>query len=104
MLDIIQQIASLIDAESHNACDSQIAGLTTGFETGNDVDGHYQNYMFFRNIKHMRDLLDEMLNYDQEQIDQLLSDGHDWASDHVSAAMENLEQVAGWLNGELDRS
>ena len=100
MQDIIQQIASIIDAESHNDCDIQ----DNSFETGNDVDGHYQNYMFFRNIKHLRDLLDEMLNYDQGHIDHLLSDGHDWASDHVSAAMENIEQVAGWLNGELDRS
>jgi hypothetical protein len=35
---------------------------------------------------------------DQQQIDSILSE-HDWASDHISVATENLEHVFNFLSG-----
>lgn len=53
----------------------------------------YDNYMFFGNLENMKRMIDEIMELDPEMIDQKLTDGHDWASDHVSVASENLEHV-----------
>ena len=49
------------------------------------------NYMFFGNLETMKRLVDELLEMDHSQIDSILNE-HDWASDHISVATENLEQ------------
>jgi hypothetical protein len=56
------------------------------------------NYMFFGNLETMKRLVDELLTMDQSQIDSILNE-HDWASDHISVATENLEQVFDFLAG-----
>ena len=57
-----------------------------------------ENYMFFGNLETMKRLVDELLTMDQSQIDSILNE-HDWASDHISVATENLEQVFDFLAG-----
>jgi len=56
------------------------------------------NYMFFGNLSTMKRLIDELLTMDESQIDAILNE-HDWASDHISVATENLEQVFDFLAG-----
>lgn len=56
------------------------------------------NYMFFGNLETMKRLVDKLLTMDQSQIDSILNE-HDWASDHISVATENLEQVFDFLAG-----
>lgn len=56
------------------------------------------NYMFFGNLETMKRLIDELLTMDQSEIDAILNE-HDWASDHISVATENLEQVFDFLAG-----
>ena len=56
------------------------------------------NYMFFGNLETMKRLVDELLSMDQSKIDAILTE-HDWASDHISVATENLEQVFDFLAG-----
>jgi hypothetical protein len=56
------------------------------------------NYMFFGNLETMKRLVDELLEMDKSEIDSILSE-HDWASDHISVATENLEQVFDFLAG-----
>lgn len=69
--------------------------------TASDQDhGNLQNYMFFRNLKAMRDHIDEILKMDAQNIDQKLTEHHDWATDHIASAHENLEQVYGWLSAD----
>lgn len=51
-----------------------------------------QNYMFFSNLETIKRLVDEMLEMDEQALDHMLSE-HDWASDHVSVAAENIEHV-----------
>jgi hypothetical protein len=60
-----------------------------------------QNYMFFGNLKTMKRLVDTLLEMDENEIDQLLTE-HDWASDHISVAAENLEQVFNFFAGMED--
>ena len=55
-----------------------------------------QNYMFFSNIQEMKRMLDEMSQMDENQLDEMLKD-HDWASDHMSVATENVEHVYKFL-------
>jgi ATP-dependent helicase YprA (DUF1998 family) len=51
-----------------------------------------QNYMFFSNLETIKRLVDEMLEMDEQSLDYMLSE-HDWASDHISVAAENIEHV-----------
>ena len=54
--------------------------------------------MFFGNLETMKRLIDELLTMDESKIDAILNE-HDWASDHISVATENLEQVFDFLAG-----
>lgn len=55
-----------------------------------------KNYMFFGNLENMKRYIDEMMKLPQEQVDKILTE-HDWASDHISVACENLEHVHNFL-------
>lgn len=57
-----------------------------------------ENYMFFGNLETMKRLVDELLEMDRYELDSILTE-HDWASDHISVATENLEQVFDFLAG-----
>jgi len=54
------------------------------------------NYMFFGNLETMKNMIDELLQMDESKIDDILNE-HDWASDHISVANENLEHVYNFL-------
>ena len=56
------------------------------------------NYMFFGNLETIKRLVDELLEMDRSELDSILTE-HDWASDHISVATENLEQVFDFLAG-----
>lgn len=58
----------------------------------------HSNYMFFGNLETMKRLIDELLQMDPSKLDSILTE-HDWASDHISVATENLEQVFDFLAG-----
>jgi hypothetical protein len=58
----------------------------------------HENYMFFGNLETMKRLIDELMKMDHSKIDSILTE-HDWASDHISVATENLEQVFDFLAG-----
>jgi hypothetical protein len=55
-----------------------------------------ENYMFFGNLETMKNMIDDLLKMDESKIDAILSE-HDWASDHISVAAENLEHVYNFL-------
>jgi len=57
-----------------------------------------QNYMFFSNLETIKRLVDEMLEMDEHTLDNMLSE-HDWASDHISVAAENIEHVFNFVAG-----
>ena len=59
-----------------------------------------ENYMFFSNLKQMARQCQMLLEMDEEMIDQILQDGHDWADDHVSEAKTNMDQVFDFMMNE----
>jgi hypothetical protein len=62
-----------------------------------------ENYMFFSNLEQIKRQCDLLLSFDQNMINQLLSNGHDWADDHVSTAKENMDQVFDFIMNEKER-
>lgn len=60
---------------------------------------HGKHYMFYQNLKNIQRSIDDIMGMDKEKLDHIIGDGHDWAEDHVSVAMENIEQVHSFLMG-----
>lgn len=60
------------------------------------------HYMFFQNLSSIRHYLDEILSYDKAKVDEMLSNGHDWAVDHISTSKDDIQEVAEWIRNEMD--
>ena len=60
-------------------------------------DNEHQNYMFFQNLKTIRDAADAILNMNESMVDMILSNGHDWASDHIATSKDDIEEVYNFL-------
>lgn len=58
-----------------------------------------QNYMFFGNLQTIKRLVDEMLEMDEAKVDAMLSDGHNWALDHIATSKDDVEEVFNFLAG-----
>lgn len=58
-----------------------------------------ENYMFFQNLKTIKKMVDAMLQMDPAQVDQMLSNGHGWAVDHIATSKDDVEEVGGFLMG-----
>ena len=56
------------------------------------------NYMFFSNLETIKRLVDELLQMDKSEIDAML-DEHDWASDHITGAKDDVEEVFDFIAG-----
>jgi hypothetical protein len=69
----------------------------------NGTDGQ-KHYMFFRNLVSIKHNIEDMLKMDPNEVDAMLSDGHDWASDHIATANDDVQEVSGWLRGEFEYS
>lgn len=57
-------------------------------------------YMFFSNLEQMRRQCDLLLDLDQEMVESILENGHDWAQDHISEAKNNMDQVFDFIMNE----
>ena len=64
----------------------------------NDKDG---NYMFFGNLKTIKKYVDALLQLDPKQVQEILSDGHDWAADHVATSKDDIQEVGDFLRNEM---
>jgi len=69
-----------------------------GCSSNQDHD-NTENYMFFQNLKTIKKMVDAMLQMDPAQVDQMLSDGHGWAVDHIATSKDDVEEVGGFLMG-----
>ena len=65
-------------------------------------DGGVQNYMFFGNLKTIKRLVDEMLEMDEAEVDDMLTNGHNWALDHIATSKDDVEEVFNFLAGRSD--
>jgi hypothetical protein len=64
----------------------------------NDNDS---NYMFFGNLKTIKKYVDALLQLDQKHVQEILSDGHDWAADHVATSKDDIQEVGDFLMNEM---
>ena len=67
-------------------------GLAKTLKGLKENHGH-ENYMFFNNLETIKRMAEELLSMDHDKMDSMMSNGHDWATDHVAVAKEDLEQV-----------
>jgi len=70
-------------------------------ESGEDRSSRY---MFFSNLQQMRSQCDLLLDLDQDSIESILENGHDWAQDHIAEAKNNMDQVFDFLMNETKKS
>ena len=57
-------------------------------------------YMFFSNLEQIHRQTGLLLERNEEEINQVLENGHDWAQDHIATAKESIDQVFDFLMNE----
>jgi hypothetical protein len=67
-------------------------------------ESHGGNYMFFSNLEQIKRQCELLLKLDQNMVNEILENGHDWADDHISSAKENIDQVFDFLMNETKGS
>lgn len=67
-----------------------------------EAKNEQKNYMFFQNLKTIKEAAEELLSMDPDQVDALLSDGHDWAVDHIATSKDDIEEVRGFIVNSFD--
>ena len=64
-------------------------------------DDNNSNYMFFGNLKTIKKYVDALLELDPNQVQEILSDGHDWAADHIATSKDDIQEVGDFLMNEM---
>ena len=66
-------------------------------------EGHeMENYMFFQNLHTLKNAIEELLELDPHQVDQILSDGHGWALDHIATSVDDVEEVYHFMSNSIE--
>jgi hypothetical protein len=63
-------------------------------------DSEQKSYMFFGNIDTIHRQACELSELDENMVNSLLNEGHNWAEDHISVSKELLSQVHNFLMNE----
>ncbi len=66
-------------------------------------NGELKHYMFFSNLKVIKEKVEELLNMDLNKIDQMIEDGHDWAADHIATSKDDVEEVYNWIKSNVEK-
>ena len=82
--------------------ESELTGLIK--RAISEADNSTENYMTFSNLQQMKRQIDMLLELDENVVDQIIQNGHDWADDHISTAKENLDQVFDFMMNETRKS
>jgi hypothetical protein len=69
-----------------------------------EAEHEHSRYMFFTNLQQIKRQAELLLELDDEVINQILENGHDWADDHITVAKENMDQVFDFLMNETQDS
>ena len=62
-------------------------------------EGESNNYMFWQNLETIKHAAEEMLAMDRHEVDEILSNGHGWALDHLATSADDVEEVYHFLEG-----
>jgi len=62
-------------------------------------EGHseLENYMFFQHVRSINDATSQILQMDPEYVDSVLSNGHQWAVDHMTTSADDVSEVVSFL-------
>ena len=60
-------------------------------------------YMFFSNLEQIKRQCDLLLELNEDEVHQILENGHDWAQDHIATAKESIDQVFDFLMNETKK-
>ncbi|NBO22828.1 hypothetical protein EBU94_05750 [bacterium] len=94
-------------AEDHISSSKELVEQVCDFicnqvnESIDEDDEEDVNYMFFNNLESIYDMCEGMIEKDEKEIDDILTDGHDWAEDHITSAKEKISHVYHFLKNEL---
>jgi hypothetical protein len=69
--------------------------------TNEGSNDNLENYMFFGNLKTIKNYVDKLLMMDPATVDAILKDGHSWAVDHVATSKDDIEEVGNFLKNEI---
>jgi hypothetical protein len=72
-----------------------------GCEGTENCNKEQTNYMFFGNLKIIKKYVDAMLQMDANQVQEILSNGHDWAADHIATSKDDVQEVGDFLMNEM---
>jgi hypothetical protein len=75
-----------------------------GNKSINENEGMESNYMFFSNLEQIHRQSKLMMELDEQKVNEILNNGHDWADDHVTVSKENLSQVFDFMMNEFKGS
>lgn len=59
-------------------------------------------YMFFSNLEQMKRQCELLLNLNEDEVNSILEEGHDWAQDHIATAKESVDQVFDFLMNQTE--
>jgi len=60
-------------------------------------ESEIEHYMFFQDLQLIKQAVDSILFMDSYEVDGIISDGHDWASDHIATAKAAILEVSNFL-------
>lgn len=75
-----------------------------GDEKSIDRNEELTNYMFFSNLKVIKEKAEMILKMDKFEIDKMLNDGHGWAVDHIATSKDDVEEVYDWISSKKENN
>jgi hypothetical protein len=75
--------------------------IKEGSDCGCGEDKDDTRYMFFSNLEQMMRQARMLLQMDEDMLEDLINNGHDWAADHIAEAKNNMDQVFDFIMGEM---
>lgn len=70
-------------------------------EEGDEDSTETTNYMFWQNLKTIHETSGELLAMDKSKVDDVISNGHAWAVDHISTSTDDIEEVYHFLESNV---
>jgi len=81
--------------------EKQLEMLVNKLKTNINEGGRSGRYMFFSNLEQIKRQCDILLDMNEDEVTQILENGHDWAQDHIAESKNNLDQVFDFLMNEI---
>jgi hypothetical protein len=72
-----------------------------GCDDPENCSNDQSNYMFFGNLKIIKKYVDAILQMNPDQVQEILSNGHDWAADHIATSKDDVQEVGDFLMNEM---